>query len=148
MIVLDTNVISELMRPAPNSEVVAWVDGWPVGELAVTAVTVAEVLYGIARLDDGQRKETLRALAETMFEAEFGDRVLSFGAEEAEVYADLVTRRQAQGSPISMADAQVAAITVCREAKLATRNGGDFAGLPLEVVNPWGGGPKESGTTT
>jgi hypothetical protein len=63
--------------------------------------------------------------------------VLSLGAEEAEVYPELVTRRQAQGSPISMADAQIAAIAVCRGGKLATRNVGDFAGLPLEVVNPW-----------
>ncbi|MFA9462406.1 type II toxin-antitoxin system VapC family toxin [Thiohalorhabdus methylotrophus] len=140
MIVLDTNVVSELMRPAPNTKVVAWVDGWPAGELAVTALTVAEVLYGIERLDDGQRKEMLQALARTMFEEEFGDRVLSFGAEEAEVYAGLVTRRQAQGRPISMADAQIAAITICRGAKLATRNVEDFAGLSLEVVNPWGGG--------
>lgn len=140
MIVLDTNVISELMRPAPNADVVAWVDGWPAEELAVTAVTVAEVLYGIARLDDGQRKETLRTLAGGMFKEEFGDRVLPFGGEEAEVYAELVTRRQAQGSPISMADAQIAAITVCRGGKLATRNVGDFAGMPLEVVDPWSGG--------
>jgi len=140
MIVLDTNVVSELMRPAPNSDVVAWVDGWPAGELAVTAVTVAEVLYGIARLDDGRRKEMLRALARTMFEEDFGDRVLSFGAEEAELYAELVTRRQAQGSSISMADAQIAAITVCQGGKLATRNVGDFVGLPLEVINPWGEG--------
>lgn len=140
MNVLDTNIISELMRPAPNAEVVAWVDGWPAGELAVTAVTVAEVLYGVARLDDGQRKEMLRTLARTMFKEEFADRVLPFGGEEAEVYAELVTRRQGQGSPISMADAQIAAITVCQGARLATRNVGDFAGLPLEVVNPWGGG--------
>lgn len=140
MIVLDTNVVSELMRPAPNTEVVRWMDSWPPGELAVTAVTVAEVLYGIARLDDGQRKDMLRTLARTMFEEEFGDRVLAFGAEEAGVYADLVPRRQAQGNSISMADAQIAAITVRRGAKLATRNGGDFSGLPLEVVNPWGEG--------
>ena len=139
MIVLDTNIISELMRPVPHTEVVAWVDGWPAGELAVTAVTVAEVLYGIARLDDGQRKEMLRALAKAMFEEDFGDRVLSFGAEEAELCGGLVARRQMQGHPISMADAQIAAISVCRGAKLATRNVGDFAGLPLEVVNPWGG---------
>ncbi|MFP4616423.1 MAG: type II toxin-antitoxin system VapC family toxin [Thiohalorhabdus sp.] len=140
MIVLDTNVISELMRPAPNADVVAWVDGLPAGELAVTAVTVAEVLYGIARLEDGQRKGMLGALARTMFEEEFGGRVLAFGAEEAEVYAELVARRHAQGSPISMADSQIAAVAVCRGARLGTRNVGDFAGLPLEVVNPWGEG--------
>lgn len=140
MIVLDTNVISELMRPAPNAEVVRWIDGWPVGELAVTAVTVAEVLYGIARLDGGQRKDMLRTLARAMFEEEFGDRVLAFGADEAGVYADLVIRRQARGQSISMADAQVAAIAVCRGAKLATRNVQDFGGLPLEVVDPWDAG--------
>ncbi|MFB6261279.1 MAG: PIN domain-containing protein [Thiohalorhabdaceae bacterium] len=137
MIVLDTNVISELMRPAPNTEVVAWVDEWPAEELGVTAITIAEVLYGIARLDDGQRKETLWALAQTMFKTEFGERVLPFAAEEAEVYAELVIRRQGQGLPISIADAQIAAIAVRRGAVLATRNSGDFAGLPLEVVNPW-----------
>ena len=140
MIVLDTNVISELMRPAPNAGVVRWVDGWPAGGLAVTAVTVAEVLYGMARLEDGQREEMLGTVARSIFEEEFGDRVLAFGVEEAEVYAELVARRQAQGHPISMADAQIAAITVRRGAKLATRNVGDFSGLPLEVVNPWGEG--------
>ena len=137
MIVLDTNVISELMQTAPNRKVVAWVDSWPSGALAVSAVTVAEVLYGIALLDDGQRKERLHALANAMFEEEFRDRVLSFGAEEAKVYAHIVTQRQTQGLPISMADAQIAAIALRWGGQLATRNTSDFTGLGLEVVNPW-----------
>lgn len=137
MIVLDTNVISELMRAAPNRKVVSWVDSRPTGALAVSAVTVAEVLYGISQQDDGQRKETLHALAHAMFEEEFRKRVLSFGAEEAKMYADLVTQRQAQGLPISMADAQIAAIALRWGGQLATRNTADFAGLGLDVINPW-----------
>ena len=137
MIVLDTNVVSELMRRAPNPDVVAWVDNWPAMELAVTSVTVAEILYGIGRLDDGQRKATLQALAHAMFEEDFRDRVLPFGFEEAETYAGLVVQREHDGLPISMADAQIAAITACRGARLATRNTRDFAGLGVDVVNPW-----------
>lgn len=143
MIVLDTNVISELMRAAPNRKVVAWVDSWPSGALAVSTVTVAEVLYGIARLDDGQRKETLHALAHAMFEEEFRERVLSFGAEEAKVYADLVTQRQAHGLFISMAEAQIAAIVLRWGGQLATRNTADFAGLGLELINPWDAAAKQ-----
>ena len=137
MIVLDTNVVSELMRPAPNPDVVAWVDHWSATELAVTAVTVAEILYGIGRLDDGQRKVTLQSLAHAMFEQDFRDRVLPFGFEEAEIYAGLVVQRDQDGLPISMADAQIAAVTVCRGARLATRNTRDFAGLPVALINPW-----------
>lgn len=137
MIVLDTNVVSELMRPTPDPDVVAWVDNWPTMELAVTSVTVAEVLYGIGRLDDGQRKATLQALAHAMFEEDFHGRVLPFGFEEAEIYAGLVVQRERDGLPISMADAQIAAVTARHRARLATRNTRDFAGLPVDVVNPW-----------
>lgn len=138
MIFLDTNVLSEVMRPVPNANVIAWLDRQDPAELLLTAITVAEILYGIRRLLDSSRQATLFKMANSLFEEEFAQRILPFDAAVAMHYAELVCQRQQQGRPISVADAQIASI--CRSvdgASLATRNVRDFSGIGLALVNPW-----------
>ena len=137
MIVLDTNVLSELMRAQADSSVIDWLDRQEQASFAITAVTVAELLYGIARLPDGRRKAGLQEVALQMLDEEFADRVLPFDEDAAVHYAALVSRRDRAGRPISMADAQIAAICRHHAATLATRNSRDFEGAGLILANPW-----------
>lgn len=125
MIVVDTNVLSELMRPAPATVVQEWVRGHDARQLCTTAITVAEVRYGIERLTDGRRKELLRAAAVEIFEM-FAEQVLPFDLAAAEEYALVVTQRDRLGLPIDGFDAQIAAICRVRGVPLATRNLADF----------------------
>lgn len=134
-IILDTNVISEIMRAAPETQVEEWVRGVPPALVHTTAVTLAEVRFGIARLPAGRRQALLEA-ADDVFEA-FADRVLPFDAAAADHYADLVVQRQRVGAPITGFDAQIAAICRARGASLATRNTRDFVDLGIDVVDPW-----------
>lgn len=136
MIVLDTNVVSELMRSAPNERVVSWVTQQSSVELATTSVTLAEVRYGILRLPDGRRQSQLLEAFDDVFAA-FREHVLPFDATAAEQYADIATARERAGQPISGCDGQIAAICRSHRAGLATRNTDDFDGLGLEIVNPW-----------
>ncbi|MGF1665696.1 MAG: type II toxin-antitoxin system VapC family toxin [Acidimicrobiia bacterium] len=138
MIVLDTNVISELMRNAPHPPVVTWVDSQIEGELFTTAVTLAELLYDIARLPVGDRRASLSQAFHDMVAIELAGRVLAFDDVAAEHYADIVVTRQQRERPISMADAQIAAICRSHGAVLATRNTIDFAGLAVDLSDPWG----------
>lgn len=138
MLVLDTNVLAELIRPTPKQGVVGWLDTHEPATLFITAITAAEFLYGIARLPQGKRKADLLALGTAMLQEDFAGRILSFDEAAASCYADVVCERQAAGRPISMADAQIAAI--CRTlpgAKLATRNIKDFDGIRLDLIDPW-----------
>ena len=138
MIVLDTNVLSELMRPEPERAVIAWMDRQDPSTLFLTAITVAEILYGIARLPGGKRQAGLRELGAAVLDEDFAGRILPFDETAAVCYADVVCERQRSGHPISMADAQIAAI--CRSLNgvtLATRNSRDFAGIGLDLANPW-----------
>ena len=138
MIVLDTNVLSELMRPDPDQAVIAWMDSQEPAQLFLTAVTVAEILYGIARLPDGKRKAGLRERGVAMLQEDFAGRIISFDEAAAAQYAEVVCERQSSGRSIGMADAQIAAI--CRAlngATLATRNSRDFEGIGLDLANPW-----------
>ena len=137
MIVLDTNVLSELMRRAPNDRVLAWMDATPATELYVSAVTVAEILYGIGRLPAGARKDGLLESAWSMLEGDFARRILPFDAAAAAAYASLVVDRERAGRPITMPDAQIAGICASRGASLATRNLKDFDGLGLHLLDPW-----------
>lgn len=139
MIVLDTNVTSELMRPSPATAVVAWVHG--ARELHTTSVTLAELLYGIERLPTGRRRELLAATAREVFSA-FTDRVLAFDAAAAAEYAELVVARERAGTPIDGFDAQIAAICRTHAATLATRNVTDFHGTGVNVVDPWTPPPR------
>ncbi len=137
MIVLDTDVLSELMRAQAEPAVIDWLDRQEQDSLAVTAVTVAELLYGIARLPDGRRKNGLQDAALRMLDEELADRVLPFDEDAAVHYAALVSQRDRAGRPISMADAQIAAICRQHAAALATRNSKDFEGVGIVLANPW-----------
>jgi predicted nucleic acid-binding protein len=136
MIVVDTNVVSELMRPSPSERVRSWVGGQPGRELYTSAVTLAEVLYGIERLPTGRRREELRSAATEVFGA-FADQVLAFDPAAAGQYALVVSHRERLGLPIEGFDAQIAAICRVRGAALATRNVSDFEETGIEVINPW-----------
>ncbi len=136
MIVADTNVVSELMRVEPSPAVRAWVSAQGHHELRITAITVAEILYGIERLPGGRRKDTLREAAVDVF-SRFAEDVLPFDAAAATFYPEIVDQRDRQGTPISGFDAQITAICWANNASLATRNEKDFAGVGVELINPW-----------
>ena len=138
-VVLDTNVISELMRPAPDAGVVAWVSQLSPPAVCTTSVTLAEVRLGIARLPTGRRRTVLNDAADDVFET-FADRVLPFDAAAAGHYADVVVEREHAGAPISGFDAQIAAICRANRAALATRDTGDFDRLALDLIDPWTAG--------
>ncbi len=138
MIVLDTNVVSELMRPSPDAAVLTWINSQAADTLWLNSVVVSELLYGIARLPDGKRKVELAQAVHGMLAEDFAQRVLTFDLEAAVVYADLVAMRERQGQPVDVADAQIAAICVAQGATLATRNTKHFDSLGLTLVNPWG----------
>ena len=137
MIVLDTNVVSELMRPAPHPAVLAWVDAQPDRDLWLCSVGVSELLWGLARLSPGARRAQLPLAFEAMLAEDFSGRVLAFDWPAAVVYADWAARREREGQPVAMADAQIAATCLAHGAQLATRNVRQFEGLGLVWVNPW-----------
>ena len=137
MILLDTNVLSELMKAKPDEGVVAWVDRQATRTLFITAITRAEIELGIALLPEGQRKQEIRKAAGRMFEA-FSSRLLVFGDMAAIEYGQLVAHRTRSGRPIAVEDAQIAAIALVHGLKVATRNVRDFENISnLSVVNPW-----------
>ena len=137
MIILDTNIISELTRQAPEPRVVSWLDSLPAEEVGTTAVTAAELLYGVARIPAGRRKRELAAAVRGLLGDELRDRILPFDEHCASGYADIVCGRETLGRPIGAADAQIAAICRTAEATLATRNTADFSGTGIELINPW-----------
>jgi toxin FitB len=137
MIILDTNVISELTRPAPDTGVIAWLDSLPADEAAITAITAAELRYGVRRMPDGHRKSELSEAVNALINADFRNRVEPFDVLAADQYADVVTRREQAGQPISISDAQIAAICRVLSATLATRNTADFIGTGVDLINPW-----------
>jgi predicted nucleic acid-binding protein len=138
MIVLDTNVVSELMKAAPDPAVLAWIDAMPMASVFLSAVSQAEILYGVALVPAGKRQQGLLRAARTAFEAYFRGRVLPFDSAAAEAYAEIAASRRQAGRPIAQADAQIAAIARSRGAELATRNVPDFDGCGVEIINPWG----------
>jgi predicted nucleic acid-binding protein len=130
VIVIDTNVISEMMREQPDQTVLAWAASG--GQLHTSAITLAEIGYGIARLPKGRRGHRL---AEVF--SEFGDAILSLDALAAHRYSTIVVDREKSGHPITTADAEIAAICASRDATLATRDTSDFDGTGINLVNPW-----------
>jgi toxin FitB len=136
MIVLDTNVVSELMRPDPAPQVAAWIRERDRRELRTTVITLAEIRFGIARLPDGRRKQALLGAADEIF-LSFDDQVLPFDAAAAEQYAVIASARERSGKPIPGFDALIAAVCRSRGAALATRNLPDFGGTGIELVDPW-----------
>ena len=137
MIILDTNVVSELTRMTPATAVLDWLDAQPAADVATTAITAAELLYGVARLPDGARKNALTGAVHALLTDDLDGRVEPFDAAAAAHYADLVTARERAGQPISIPDAQIAAICRVRRASLATRNTSDFTGTGIDLIDPW-----------
>jgi toxin FitB len=137
VIILDTNVISELARRAPDPGVLSWLDSLDISDVATTAVTAAELRYGVARLPEGHRKRELTAVIRGILAEDFYGRVLPFDERASVRYADIVAGRERTGRPIGVADAQIAAI--CRDAGaiLATRNTADFEETGIEPIDPW-----------
>lgn len=138
MILLDTNVVSQGMRPLPDQQVMRWLDAQPAADLWISAVTVAEIRLGLALLPEGQRKRDLTDRAEAMLREDFGEGCLAFDAAAAAEYAAIVAHRTGLGRPISVEDAQIAAIARAGGLTLATRNTKDFGDIEgLTLVNPW-----------
>jgi len=138
MILLDTNVLSELMRPAPDRRVIRWLDAQPERDVWISAITVAEIRLGISILPGGRRKSLLMGLAEQVFQEDFTDRCLPFDYDAALAYARVVPERNRQGRPINIEDAQIAAIAIVADLTLVTRNTKDFSGIKgLRLTNPW-----------
>lgn len=137
MIVLDTNVVSEIFRTRPDAGVVRWLESLT-GDVAITAVTLAELLAGVRRLPEGRRRTELSALIAATLEPYRDTRsVLVFGDAAADHYADILVARERAGLPISTADAQIAAICRANAATCATRNTKNFAQTGVDLVNPW-----------
>lgn len=136
MIILDTNVVSELMRPEPAPQVADWVRRRDRRELRMTSITLAEIRFGIARLPAGRRKQALLDTANDTFRA-FEEQILPVDAAAAEQYAIIAGTRERAGKPIAGFDALIAAVCRSRDAALATRNLPDFDGTGIEIINPW-----------
>ena len=137
MIILDTNVLSEFMRAVPNPAVMDWIVQQVSSEIFVTTITQAEMYYGLALLPMGKRRSDMERAVQQMFEQDFPARILSFDSAAALEYAKLASFRRQIGKPIAQADAQIAAITLSKNAVLATRNISDFCDCQLNLVNPW-----------
>lgn len=137
MIVLDTNVISEMMRPSPHPAILAWIAVQPRDGLFTTSINKAEILFGIAALPDGRRRRALAEAADAMFAEDFDGRVLPFGADASSHYAAVVADRRREGRPIEAFDALIAAATRAARAGLATRDTSGFAGCGLDLIDPW-----------
>jgi predicted nucleic acid-binding protein len=137
MIVLETNVISEVIRVQPDQSVASWLSMQPALSLFITTITQAELLYGIELLPEGKRRRELSNAVRAILSDEFRGRVLPFDSLAAEAYAAITARRRARGKPISAFDAQIAAIAQSRGAQVATRNVDDFEDCGVQIVDPW-----------
>jgi predicted nucleic acid-binding protein len=137
MIILDTNVLSELMRPQPHAHVVDWVTSTARSELVVTSITEAEILYGIDILPDGDRRRRLAAAAMEMFAADFAGKIVGFDAAAAPHFAVVVGSRRRAGRPIDAMDAMICAIARSAGAVIATRDIAGFADCGVPLIDPW-----------
>jgi predicted nucleic acid-binding protein len=137
MIILDTNVISEMMKVNPHPAVVAWFKEQGNDQLYLTTLTVAEIRYGISTLPKGKRKSSLETNATYMFSAVFADRIVSFDYDAACYYAMIHALRNDAGKTITVMDAEIASICKSNSAALATRNTRDFTNLHIKLINPW-----------
>jgi predicted nucleic acid-binding protein len=137
VIVLDTNVVSELARPTPSQNVIDWIDARDSAELVITALTAAEVRAGVALLPSGRRKHQIGLRMETLLTETFAGYVLAFDIDSTPHYADILATRTRAGRTISAIDAQIAAISRQHQAVLATRNTTDFTDTGLDLINPW-----------
>jgi predicted nucleic acid-binding protein len=135
---IDTNVLSELMREKPDTQVLAWFSQQTPIQLHTSAITKAEILTGVALLPAGKRREGMALAASQIFNEDFLGRCIDFGGVAVEHYALVKVQRQLAGRPIDIPDAQIAAIALAANLTLVTRNTKDFEGIDgLEVINPW-----------
>ncbi|MEO7743132.1 MAG: type II toxin-antitoxin system VapC family toxin [Usitatibacter sp.] len=137
MIILDTNVVSELMRASPDESVLRWVAAQSSAVLHITSLTQAEILHGVLLLPAGKKRAAIQAAADAMFATEFSGRILPFASAAAAGYAGIAADRRRAGRPISQFDAQIAAIARVERARIATRNVSDFEGCGVKVIDPW-----------
>jgi hypothetical protein len=134
---LDTNVVSEAMKPAPNRDVMAWIDLIPAEQLWICTIVVAEVLSGLDLMPAGKRQSLLREKAEAMFSAIFKDRIFPFDLTAAQAVGPILRERKKIGRPMDSMDALIAATAAAHSATIATRNVRDFASCGVPVVDPW-----------
>mgnify|MGYP001297359493 CR=1 FL=1 len=137
MIVLDTNVLSELIRPAPDPHVLAWMEAQPADALFTTAITRCEMLFGARILPPGRRRDGLLAEIAAIFSTDMAGRVLAYDEAAADAHVEISVQRRAQGRPVSPSDMMIAGIVRSLEATLATRNVRDFEGCGITLVDPW-----------
>jgi predicted nucleic acid-binding protein len=137
VIVIDTNVLSSLMRQIPDGPVVEWLDRQAAESIWITSITLFETRFGLALLPKGRRRRTLEAAFDKLMVEDLEGRVLDFDRPAAEAAAMLAAERQRDGQPIDMRDTQIAGIVLARRAKLATRNVRHFSDLIVDVINPW-----------
>ncbi|MFU8812960.1 MAG: type II toxin-antitoxin system VapC family toxin [Balneolaceae bacterium] len=137
MFVLDTNILSELMKPSPNQKVMDWIARHPKMSLFTTSITEAEILYGLSIIEKGNRKSALMNAATKIFTEDLKGRVIPFDSQAASFFASISASRKLIGQPISQFDAQIAAISKSRAASLVTRNKKDFDDCGIIVINPW-----------
>ena len=137
MIVLDTNVVSEGLKPLPSGTVMGWLAAHIPSDVFTTTITLAEVLYGVEALPRGKRRTRVFEAVERIFAQEFAGRILPFDEDAARLYATIVVARNAAGRPISDFDAMIAAIARTHRATVATRNTADFELCGIQLVDPW-----------
>jgi predicted nucleic acid-binding protein len=137
MILLDTNIISEFMRPSPQPQVMQWLHQQTLTDLFISSVAITEVMYGLNRLPEGKRKQNLLLQFQQLLNQAFTQRILNFGYDEAMVAAQLRRLRAEQGNELHFADAQIAAIAHVRSFSVATRNIKDFLDCGVKLINPF-----------
>ena len=137
MFVLDTNVVSELMKPDPNLSVLDWTYSQSRDELYITTISEAELWFGMEIMAEGRRRQQVAARIRRMLERFFGGRILPFDSAAARAYASMVAQRRCTGAIVPILDAQIAAIALSREAAVATRNVRHFEGVGIEIIDPW-----------
>lgn len=137
MILLDTNIISELIKQQPNKNVETWLASQLAADIFITSITTAELRYGVAILPPGRRREEIYAAIEAILAEDFSDCILPFDELASVAYAEWAAERRRVGRPIAQFDARIAAIARSRGAALGTRNVADFEGCGIKVINPW-----------
>lgn len=137
MIILDTNVLSALMRPEPEAAVLQWLDRQPESSIWTTSITLMELRYGLQSMPAGRRREQMAQELEAVLKEEIGERYVFFDVTAAEQAADLMALRRRKGHPVELRDTMIAGIALASRATLATRNISDFEDLSVPVVNPW-----------
>ncbi len=143
MIILDTNGLSELLRPEPAKQVERWLSAQDGAKVYFTTIGEAELRHGVAILPAGKRRNALTTAIEGLLDEDFRDRVLPFDRDAARAYATIAAARRAAGRPISQFDCQIAAIARAHEAPVATRNTSDYEGCGVKLIDPWTYGARQ-----